>query len=128
MIDLSFLLGTMDLVMPLGSGDWEIYPSLNPQMEDKIIDKSFNSALKKTDLKEYIDDQEISQLVIVGMQTEYCIDSTIKSAFDLDISFIVPFGLTSTFDNSLMSSQTLIAILQKYGKDALLNYCLLKTC
>ncbi|OHY29838.1 Isochorismatase [Streptococcus parauberis] len=97
------------LGLPLGSRDWEIYPSLSPQKGEKIIDKTFNSAFKKTDLKEYIDNQAIIQLVIVGMQTEYCIDATVKSAFDLDIPVILPIGLTSTFDNSLMSAQTLIA-------------------
>ncbi|WP_257616446.1 isochorismatase family protein [Streptococcus parauberis] len=82
---------------------------MSPQKDEKIIDKTFNSAFKKTDLKEYIDNQAIIQLVIVGMQTEYCIDATVKSAFDLDIPVILPIGLTSTFDNLLMSAQTLIA-------------------
>ncbi|MGT2933162.1 cysteine hydrolase family protein [Streptococcus catagoni] len=97
-----------DQDMPINSRDWEITPQLEPLTGEKIIDKAYNSAFKNTDLQDYLKSQEIGQLIIVGMQVEYCIDATIKSAFDLDYQVIVPKGLSSTFDNPLLSAQTLI--------------------
>ncbi|KHD45819.1 Isochorismatase [Streptococcus uberis] len=97
-----------DLGMPLGSLDWEIDSSIAPMDGERLVDKSYNSAFKDTNLKTYLDELEITTVIVVGMQIEYCIDATIKSAFDLGYHVIVPKGLVSTFDNNLMSADTLI--------------------
>ena len=44
-------------------------------------------------------------IVIVGLQTEYCIDATIKAGFERGFRMIVPANCNSTFDNEYMSSE-----------------------
>jgi nicotinamidase-related amidase len=66
------------------SPGWQIYHEIKPKDYEKIIDKKFNSAFYQTDLDVYLKSKSIENIIIVGMQTEYCIDSTIKSAFDLN--------------------------------------------
>ena len=39
------------------------------------------------------------------MQTEYCLDATIKSAFDNEYKIIVPDGTNTTYDNKYMSGE-----------------------
>lgn len=90
-----------------GSHDWEIFSELEPSSEEKIIDKTFNSAFRDTELRKYLDQRGISQVIITGMQTELCIDATIKVAFEFGYKVIVPKGLTSTFDNRLLTAETL---------------------
>ena len=45
--------------------------------------------------------------MIIGLQTEYCIDATIKSGFDLGYNIIVPIKANSTFDNYLIKAKVL---------------------
>lgn len=47
-----------------------------------------------------------------GLQTNFCIDATVKSAFERGYNVIVPKGTNSTFDNDYMNAET-IAIMEK---------------
>ena len=44
--------------------------------------------------------------MIVGLQTNFCIDATVKSAFERGYKVIVPEGTNSTFDNEYMDKKT----------------------
>ena len=44
--------------------------------------------------------------MIVGLQTNFCIDATVKSAFERGFNVIVPQGTNSTFDNDYMDGET----------------------
>ena len=41
------------------------------------------------------------------MQTEYCIDATLKSAFDYEYEIIIPEETNTTFDNEYMTGGNL---------------------
>ena len=86
---------------------WKIYGEIAPQDGEKVIVKNFNSAFKKTDLKEYLEKNGISQLIITGMQTEYCIDSTCKVAFEYGYELIIPEKTNTTFDNGGIAARDL---------------------
>ena len=38
--------------------------------------------------------------MIVGLQTEFCLDATVESAFDRGYKVYLPHGTNSTFDRS----------------------------
>ena len=61
---------------------WEIHSSICPKPGEKVIWKNYNSAFKNTELDEYLKSKDIQTLIIVGMQTEYCIDTTCRIAFE----------------------------------------------
>ncbi|MCT4634056.1 MAG: cysteine hydrolase [Firmicutes bacterium] len=86
---------------------WQIYEEIAPIDGEKIVEKEYNSAFHKTNLKEYMDSKNIDSIMLVGMQTEYCIDATCKSAFDLEYEIIMPEGSNTTFDNEYLSGQKL---------------------
>jgi nicotinamidase-related amidase len=46
------------------------------------------------------------RLMIIGLQTNYCIDATVKSAFERGFTVIIPEGTNSTFDNDYMTGET----------------------
>lgn len=91
-----------------GADGWQIYDEIAPQNGEFIADKTFNSAFHRTNLKEYLDSKSIDTLIITGMQTEYCIDATLKSAFDYEYNIIVPEGTNTTYDNEYMSGEKLV--------------------
>lgn len=64
-----------------------------------IFDKNVNSAFKSTGLLEYLKQKEETEIIVVGLQTDYCIDATIKAGFEHGFKMIVPAGTNSTFDN-----------------------------
>lgn len=88
-----------------GTEGWQIYNEVEPIKGEVIVEKRFNSAFHKTNLKEHLNN--IDTLVLVGLQTEYCIDATLKSAFDNDYKVIIPRWTNTTFDNEYLSGEKL---------------------
>ncbi len=83
---------------PDGSDAWEIVPSLAPLPKEKTFNKHSSSAFKDTALKEYLDSRGIRTLILVGLETEYTIDTTCKVAAEYGYSVIIPTAGTSSFD------------------------------
>ena len=52
--------------------------------------------------------QKITDLILMGMQTEYCIDATCKAAFELGYGVVIPTGATTTYDNEFMSGEATV--------------------
>lgn len=75
---------------------------------EKKISKSYNSAFKNTELKAYLDEQGIEALIIAGMRTEYCVDTTIKVAFECGYAIFVIENGTTTFEADDIEAKTLI--------------------
>ena len=90
-----------------GDKDFEIYSDFAPNKEEKIFDKSVNSAFHKmTGLVNYLAEKKESNVMIVGLQTDYCMDATIKSGFEHSYKMIVPEFTNSTMDNPYFSKET----------------------
>jgi len=96
-----------------GTPGWELISSLQPTALERIFDKQYSSAFKDTGLREYLTERGITQLVICGMQTEYCIDSSTKAAFEHGFSVIIPSGATTTYSNPFLSGERLILYYEK---------------
>ena len=86
---------------------WEIYHAIAPMPNERIFDKKFNSAFRETGLQEYLDKKGIKTIILSGMQTEYCIDTTCKVAFEFGYNIVVPEDTTTTFDNNSLTGETL---------------------
>ena len=91
-----------DDLVPFSHG-WDIHSSIYPKRGEKIIRKIYNSAFKNTELEEYLNSKNIKTLILVGMQTEYCIDTTCRVAFDKGYKLIMPEQTNTTFDNGDLS-------------------------
>ena len=88
-----------------GNDNFEIYDGFQPLNGELIFDKNVNSAFKDTGLLEYLRQKEENTIIIVGLQTDYCIDSTIKSGFEHGFKMIVPANANSTVDNQYMTAE-----------------------
>jgi len=90
-----------------GSEGWKIYGEISPNTNEEIINKNYNSAFKETDLKKYLESKDINQLIITGMQTEYCFDTTCKVAFEYGFKVIIPEKTNTTFNNGKILAKDL---------------------
>jgi nicotinamidase-related amidase len=90
-----------------GSEGWQIFTEIAPIGDEKIFDKYFNSAFLKTGLREYLSERKVETIILVGLQTEYCIDTTCKAAFEHGFQILIPEETNSTFDNEFLSAEKL---------------------
>lgn len=90
----------------IGDEEFEISELVKPVGNEKIFVKDKNSCFGNKDFTKYIEESKEDTLVIVGLQTNFCIDATVKSAFERGYRVIVPKGANSTFDNDYMDKET----------------------
>lgn len=88
-----------------GNNGFEVYERFQPKDNEIIFDKNVNSSFKDTGLLECLNKKEEKTIIIVGLQTDYCIDATIKAGFEHGFKMIVPENTNSTFDNQFMTAE-----------------------
>lgn len=91
--------------LKVGSYEWEIHKSVEPRKDEVVISKNFNSSFRRTSLKEYLDKKGIKTLIITGMQTECCIDTTCRVAFEYEFNIIIPEKTNTTFDRKTIAGK-----------------------
>ena len=89
-----------------GTDGFEIYGAFSPQPGERIFDKTVNSPFRDTGLLEYLRSKGETELIVAGLQTDYCIDATVKCGFEHGFHMIVPAYATATFDNPYMTAET----------------------
>ena len=91
----------------VGDDEFQIFEEFAPLEGERVYDKRVNSALHPSvGLSAYLAEKGDKRLMVVGLQTDFCIDATIKSGFDLGFEMIVPEHTNSTFDNQYMKQDT----------------------
>lgn len=88
-----------------GIKGFEIFEQFAPMNEEKIFDKHVNSAFKDTGLLEYLHSKNENTIMITGLQTDYCIDATIKCGFEHGFEIVVPAYCNTTVDNEYMTAE-----------------------
>ena len=96
-----------------GTVPWEVFSKVHSKPGDIYVDKTTPDSFYKTDLLSVLKANNIDSIVIVGLQTEYCIDTTCKSAFGKNIPVILVSDGHSTYDNSFMKADRIIEYYNK---------------
>lgn len=78
---------------------------VKPFREEPIIKKNVNSAFIGTDLKERLDKEKITKLVIVGLTTDHCVSTTTRMAGNFGFDTFVVSDATATFNKKGPSGQ-----------------------
>jgi nicotinamidase-related amidase len=92
-----------------GTPGWLIHPALAPSEGDAVIQKGTPDAFYHTSLQEELLRRRIKQVVLIGMQTEYCIDTTCRHAFALDYQVTLVKDGHSTYDTKRLPAVDVIA-------------------
>ncbi|MGZ2369429.1 cysteine hydrolase family protein [Ancylomarina sp. YFZ004] len=77
---------------------FEICDQVKPVDGEPVIIKNVNSGFIGTDLKERLDNEGITHLVIVGLTTNHCISTTTRMAGNYGFETILIEDATATFD------------------------------
>ena len=92
-----------------GTSGWNIHPAIAPMDRDIVIQKSTPDSFHQTQLQKELESRHIRKLVIAGLQTEFCVDTTCRRAFSLGYEVILAKDAHSTWDTDHFSAQQIVA-------------------
>lgn len=84
-----------------GSREWELLEELSPRPEEPIIDKTRYSAFHGTNLDEWLRTNGIEELIITGVLTNCCCETTARDAFVRDYRVFFVADGTATVNDEL---------------------------
>ncbi len=91
-----------------GTPGWPIHPMIEPHNTDPVVQKRNPDAFHDTELQSILAAKEISKLIIVGIQTEYCVDTTTRRAFSLGYDVTLVGDCHTTWDGKSLSAKEII--------------------
>ncbi|MBQ3704664.1 MAG: cysteine hydrolase [Oscillospiraceae bacterium] len=89
-----------------GDEAFEIAEQVAPQAGEKIFTKNHGSCFGNKDFTKYLEDAGDDTLIIMGLLTNFCVNTTVQSAFERGYKVLIPEGTNSTFDNQYMTGET----------------------
>ncbi len=84
---------------------WAIHPDLKPLAAEAVIDKTTPDSFYQTSLPGVLAAEGIQRLVIAGMLTDYCVDTTVRQAKSLDYAVTLAADGHSTRSGVLPADQ-----------------------
>lgn len=88
-------------IIECGSADWKLLDVLKPNQFGVIIDKSRYDAFFRTDLDEQLRYSNVSDIVICGVMTNCCCETTAREAFVRDYRVFFVADATATRNDEL---------------------------
>jgi nicotinamidase-related amidase len=91
----------------------EIHESVRPINGEAVFQKHFPNSFRETPLLEHLRARNLVQLVIAGMMTQMCVDSTTRAAADLGFQCLLARDACATkaltFDGATVSAENVQA-------------------
>lgn len=84
-----------------GEPGFELHPDLAPLVRAPAVVKRFCSAFQETELAGRLAALGAKHLAICGMQTEFCVDTTCRAAFERGFAVTLASDAHSTFDGAI---------------------------
>jgi len=88
----------------------QIHESVAPNSGETVFQKHYPNSFRETRLLEHLRENQISQLVIAGMMTHMCIDTTSRAATDLGFPCVLAHDACATralsFNGATVSAQS----------------------
>lgn len=90
-----------------GTPEAELLPEIEPLPTEKIVHKNRYSAFFQTDLHRHLQQHGIQQLIISGVMTNLCCETTARDAFVHDYEVFFLIDATATIDEDFQQATLL---------------------
>jgi isochorismate hydrolase len=92
-----------------GTEDWKFLPEIKIEPQDTVLPKKRYSAFYETDLENLLRSKEIRDLIISGVMTNLCCETTARDAFmrDYRVFFLIDGTATGKDDHHLATLKNL---------------------
>lgn len=87
----------------------QLIQELDVKEQDVVFTKRYPSCFRETDLQHKLNQRGVKQLVIAGMKTDFCVDTTCRAAPELGFRTILISDAHTTMDNAHLSANDIIA-------------------
>ncbi|MBX8459469.1 cysteine hydrolase [Enterobacter sp. RIT637] len=87
----------------------QLIPELDVKEQDVVFTKRYPSCFRDTELQRELNQRGIKQLVIAGMKTEFCVDTTCRAAPELGFRTVLISDAHTTMDNEHLSASDIIS-------------------
>jgi len=88
---------------------WQLLPDMVVDPADKVVRKTSCDAFLGTDLSRVLDEARADELIITGCATDFCVDTTVRSALARGFRTIVPSDGHTTADRPHLKATQIIA-------------------
>ncbi|WP_226501618.1 cysteine hydrolase family protein [Pseudomonas sp. MWU16-30322] len=103
-----------DSPLALGAAGWQLAEGLLTAAPDLRVRKTTPDSFYQTDLGKLLPSEDFERLLICGLQTDYCVNATVRKAHELGYDVVLAADAHSTLDNGNMSAEDIIA---EHNKD-----------
>ncbi|NHX01179.1 isochorismatase family protein [Pseudomonas koreensis] len=97
-----------------GAEGWQLAAGLLTTAEDLRVRKTTPDSFYQTELGKLLPSEDFERLIICGLQTDYCVNATVRQAHQLGYDVVLVADAHSTVDNGTMSAEDIIA---EHNKD-----------
>jgi len=108
-------------LIAIGTPGWRIHPALAPQGADLVVHKRSSDSFYETSLQRELDARGVTRLIVTGMKTEMCVDTTSRRAVSLGYDVTLVTDAHTTTDTDTLPAAHMIAyhneILDDFGND-----------
>ncbi len=91
-----------------GTRGWEILPSLERKDSDPIVLKQACDSFYETDLADVLEKHGVRQLIVTGCATDFCVDTTVRSAASRNYEVVVVKDGHTTKDRPHLNAKLII--------------------
>ena len=87
---------------------WQLLPELDVREGDLFVRKTACNSFLGTSLEATLESRSIERLIVTGCATDYCVDTTVRSALARGYATIVPKDGHTTADRPHLSARQII--------------------
>jgi nicotinamidase-related amidase len=95
--------------LQFATAGWQLADGLITSASDLRIRKTASDSFHGTDLHRLLQEREIAHLVVCGLQSEFCVDTTVRRALALGYPVTLVADGHSTLDNAVLSAAQIAA-------------------
>jgi len=91
------------------SDAWQLDERLDVRPEDLRVRKTTCDSFQKTQLQETLQSRGVDRLVVCGLQTDFCVDTTVRRALGLGYPVTLVADAHSTVANGVITAAQIVA-------------------